>query len=108
VLDSGRGRTKSGQLFTYARDDRPWGGVDPPRVAYLYALDRKADHPIRHLTRFVGVLQVDGYAGYKVLAERHAVQLTFCWTYERRRFYELEKLCINKDISQGIAASEQL
>jgi transposase len=89
VLDPGRGRTKTGQLFAYARDDRPWGGSDPPGVAYLYAPDRKAEQPIRHLAGFVGVLQVDGYAGYKVLAERGAVSLAFCWSHVRRRFYEL-------------------
>src|SRR5207302_192328 len=42
VLDPGRGRTKTGQLWTYARDDRPWGGSDPPAVAYVYGPDRKA------------------------------------------------------------------
>ena len=70
VLDPGRGRTKTGQLFAYARDDRPWGGTDPPGVAYVYAPDRKAERPIAHLAGFVGVLQVDGYGGYRVLAER--------------------------------------
>jgi transposase len=75
VLDPGRGRTKTGQLFAYARDDRPWGGTDPPGVAYIYAPDRKAEHPIRHLQGFVGILQVDGYAGYKLLAERNPYQL---------------------------------
>lgn len=89
VLDPGRGRTKTGQLFAYARDDRPWGGIDPPGVAYLYAPDRKAENVVRHLQGFVGVLQVDGYAGYKVLAERNAVSLAFCWAHVRRRFYEL-------------------
>lgn len=89
VLDPGRGRTKTGQLFAYARDDRPWGGSDPPGVAYLYAPDRKAAQPIRHLAGFVGVLQVDGYAGYRVLAERNAVSLAFCWSHVRRRFYDL-------------------
>lgn len=89
VLDPGRGRTKTGQLFAYARDDRPWGGQDPPGVAYLYAPDRKAEQPMRHLAGFVGVLQVDGYAGYKVLAERSAVSLAFCWSHVRRKFYEL-------------------
>lgn len=49
VLDPGRGRTKSGQLLAYARDERPWGGVDPPGVAYLYACDRKAEQAVRHL-----------------------------------------------------------
>ncbi len=89
VLDPGRGRTKTGQLFAYARDDRPWGGSDPPGVAYLYAPDRKAEQTIRHLQGFAGTLQVDGYAGYKVLAERNAVSLAFCWSHVRRKFYEL-------------------
>jgi transposase len=89
VLDPGRGRTKTGQLFAYARDERPWGGADPPGVAYLYAPDRKADQPIRHLQGFTGVLQVDGYAGYKALAERNAVSLAFCWSHVRRKFYDL-------------------
>jgi transposase len=89
VLDPGRGRTKTGQLFAYARDDRPWGGTDPPAVAYVYAPDRKAARPIAHLDGFVGVLQVDGYGGYRVLAERNAVTLAFCWAHVRRRFYEL-------------------
>jgi transposase len=91
VLDPGRGQTKTGQLFAYARDDRPWGGADPPGVAYLYAPNRKAEHPVRHLAGFVGVLQVDGYAGYKVLAARNAVSLAFCWSHVRRRFYELAR-----------------
>jgi transposase len=89
VLDPGRGRTKTGQLWAYARDDRPWGGADPPGVVYVYAPDRKADRPIAHLAGFKGVLQVDGYGGYRVLAERGDVQLAFCWSHVRRRFYEL-------------------
>ena len=89
VLDPGRGRTKLGQLWTYARDDRPWGGTDPPGVAYVYAPDRKAERPISHLAGFKGILQVDGYGGYRVLAERGEVQLAFCWSHVRRPFYEL-------------------
>src|SRR3954468_7414693 len=89
VLDPGRGRTKTGQLWAYARDDRPWGGTDPPGVAYVYAPDRRAERPIAHLAGFRGVLQVDGYGGYKVLAERGEVRLAFCWSHVRRRFYEL-------------------
>jgi hypothetical protein len=89
VLDPGRGRTKTGQLFAYARDDRPWGGTDPPGVAYVYAPDRKAVRPFSHLAGFVGVLQVDGYVGYRALAERNAVTLAFCWAHVRRRFFEL-------------------
>jgi transposase len=89
VLDPGRGRTKIGQLWAYARDDRPWGGHDPPGVAYVYAPDRKAERPITHLAGFKGILQVDGYGGYRALAARGDVQLAFCWAHVRRRFYEL-------------------
>ena len=89
VLDPGRGRTKTGQLWAYARDDRPWGGTDPPGVAYVYAPDRTAERPAAHLAGFQGVLQVDGYEAYKVLARRGAVKLAFCWSHVRRPFYEL-------------------
>jgi transposase len=89
VLDPGRGRTKTGQLWTYARDDRPWGGTDPPGVAYVYAPDRKAERVAAHLANFKGVLQVDGYAGYKLLAKGGDVRLAFCWSHVRRPFYEL-------------------
>jgi transposase len=89
VLDPGRGRTKTGQLWAYARDDRPWGGTDPPGVVYVYAPDRTAERPATHLAGFQGVLQVDGYEAYKVLARRGAVQLAFCWSHVRRPFYEL-------------------
>ena len=89
ALDPGRGRTKTGRLWAYARDDRPFGGADPPLAVYVYAPDRKAEQPIAHLADFAGVLQVDGYAGYRPLARKNSVQLAFCWSHVRRRFYEL-------------------
>ena len=89
VLDPGRGRTKTGQLWAYARDDRPFGGTDPPIAVYVYAQNRKAEQPLAHLAGFAGVVQVDGYAGYRALARRNSVQLAFCWAHVRRRFYEL-------------------
>jgi hypothetical protein len=89
VLDPGRGRTKTGQLWAYARDDRPFGGADPPIAVYVYARNRKSEQPIAHLAGFCGVLQADGYAGYRALAEKNSVQLAFCWAHVRRRFYEL-------------------
>jgi len=89
VLDPGRGKTKTGQLWAYARDDRPWQGADPPGVAYVYAPDRKAERPIAHLSGFTAILQVDGYGGYRVLADKSGVTLAFCWAHVRRRFYEL-------------------
>jgi len=90
VLDPGRGRTKTGQLWAYARDDRPWGGIDPPMIAYVYAADRKAERAEAHLGDFAGILQVDGYGGYTALAKRRQqVRLAFCWAHVRRKFYEL-------------------
>jgi transposase len=90
VLDPGRGRTKTGQLWAYARDDRPWGGNDPPMVAYVYAADRKGERAEVHLGDFAGILQVDGYGGYAALAKRRQqVSLAFCWAHVRRKFYEL-------------------
>ncbi len=86
MLDTGRGRTKTGQLWAYARDDRPWGGAGPPMVAYVYAADRKAERPDIHLGDFAGILQVDGYGGYTALAKRRGQQLSlaFCWSHVRR------------------------
>ncbi len=90
VLDPGRGRTKTGQLWAYARDDRPWGGDDPPMVAYVYAADRKGERAEAHLGDFAGILQVDGYGGYAALARRRQqISLAFCWAHVRRKFYEL-------------------
>ena len=89
VLDPGRGCTKTGQLWAYATDDRPWGGRDPPGVVYVYAPDRKSERPMTHLEGFKGILQVDGYAGYRKLADRGNVRLAFCWSHVRRGFYEL-------------------
>ena len=89
VLDPGRGRTKTGQLWAYARDDRPWGGTDPPAVAYVYAPDRKAERPSEHLAGFAGVLQVDGYAGYNAIGRSNRIQLAYCWAHVRRGFYEI-------------------
>jgi transposase len=94
VLDPGRGRTKTGRLWGYAIDDRPWGGSTPPAVVYLYAADRKGEHPAAHLADFEGVLQVDGYGGFKSLLENRppgAIRLAFCWAHCRRRFYEIHQ-----------------
>ena len=70
VLDPGRGRTKTGQLWAHAEDDRLWGGTDPPAVAYVYAPDRRAERPMAHLADFTAVLQVDGYSGYRTIAAK--------------------------------------
>jgi transposase len=94
VLDPGRGRTKTGRLWAYAVDDRPWQGSTPPAVVFLYAEDRKGEHPAAHLAGFQGVLQVDGYSGFKSLLEGRPageIRLAFCWAHCRRRFYEIHQ-----------------
>ena len=91
VLDPGRGRTKTGRLWCYAVDDRPWGGPGHPMAAYVYSDDRKNERPAGHLAGFRGVLQVDGYSGFKALATARAdasVTLAFCWAHMRRHFYD--------------------
>ena len=90
VLDPGRRKTKTGQLWAYARDDRPWGGPEPPAVAYVYEPDRKHERPAVHLAGFAGILQVDGYGAYKALAEGGPVALAFCWAHVRRKFFEIQ------------------
>lgn len=89
VLDPGRGRTKTGQLWAYARDDRPWGGPAPPAVAYVYAPSRSTEQVQAHLAGFSGILQVDGYAAYPKLARSSGVTLAFCWSHARRGFYDI-------------------
>lgn len=94
VLDPGKGRTKTGRLWAYARDDRPWSGQAPPAVAYVYSEDRKAEHPIAHLAAFKGVLQVDAYAAFDSLVRERkdeSVTLAHCWAHWRRRFYEIHQ-----------------
>ena len=89
VLDPGRGRTKTGRLWSYARDDRPWQGLLPPAVAYVYSENRQGVHPRSHLAQFTGVLQVDGYTGFsRLTGERPVVELAFCWAHVRRKFFD--------------------
>ncbi len=94
VLDPGRGRTKTGRLWAYARDDRPWGGPAPPAVAYVYSENRQGAHPRNHLAEFAGVLQVDGYTGFDRIAgdrPKGTVKLAFCWAHVRRKFYDFHQ-----------------
>jgi transposase len=95
VLDPGRGCTKKGYFWSLARDDRPWGGVGPPAVVYTYAPGRGGEHAMALLDGYSGIVQCDGYAPYKQLAdpdrEGGAVVLAFCWSHWRRQFYEIAK-----------------
>ena len=91
VLDPGRGKTKSGRLWTYVRDDRPAGSQTPPAVWFCYSPDRKGVRPEQHLKPFAGVLQADGYAGFNGLYQRSHNPLTeaACWAHVRRKFFDL-------------------
>ena len=91
VLDPGRGRTRTGRFWVYARDDRSWAGSDPPAAVFFYSPDRKAERPAAHLDRFRGVLQVDGYAGFERLTAGGDIVLAACWAHARRKFYEFNQ-----------------
>jgi len=91
VLDPGRGKTKTGWLWTYVRDDRPAGSIDPPAVLFRYSPDRKGEHPQGHLKPFAGILQADAYSGFNDLYERGAIVEAACWAHARRAFYDLHQ-----------------
>jgi len=95
VLDPGRGRTKTGYFWALARDDRPWQGGAPPAVVYNYAPGRRSDYALALLKGYTGVLQTDGYAGYRALADPQRAggpaTLAFCWAHWRRQFFDLAK-----------------
>jgi hypothetical protein len=91
VLAPGQGKTKTGRLWTYVRDDRPGGDTAAPAVWFAYSPDRKGEHPERHLQKFRGTLQADAYAGFNQLYESGRIQQAACWAHVRRHFYDLEQ-----------------
>jgi transposase len=95
VLDPGRGRTKKGYFWVLARDDRPWRGGAPPAVVYSYAPGRSGEHAVTLLQGYTGVLQTDGYAAYRSLADPKRAggpaTLAFCWAHWRRQFFDIAK-----------------
>src|SRR5215468_8366943 len=90
VLAPGLGKTKTGRLWTYVRDDRPAGDATPPAVWFAYTPDRKGEHPQSHLRSFTGTLQADGYAGFEQIYETGRIQEAACWAHVRRKFYDLQ------------------
>jgi len=112
VLDPGRGKTKTGYLWALARDDRPFGGADPPGVVFRYAPGRGGVHAEQMLAGFDGVLQVDGYAGYNRLEKTDRqggspLRLAYCWSHGRREVIKAMPEAgspIGDEILQRIAA----
>ena len=91
VLAPGQGKTKTGRLWTYVRDDRPAGDTAAPAVWFAYSPDRKGEHPAQHLEKFRGTVQADAYAGFNQLYEDGRIQHAACWAHVRRHFYDLEQ-----------------
>jgi transposase len=91
VLAPGTGKTKTGRLWTYVRDDRPAGSTDPPAVFFRYSPDRKAERPLAHLRDYCGILQADGYAGFNGLYDRkdHPLIEAACMAHARRKYFEI-------------------
>jgi transposase len=88
---------KEGRIWVYVRDDRPWGGSDPPGAAYYFSPDRKGEHPQAHLADFKGVLQADAYGGFKKLYEAGTdeaprIREAACWAHLRRDFHDVWKM----------------
>lgn len=88
-----KSKTDTGRIWTYVRDDRPFGGPAPPAAIFHYSRDRRGEHPVAHLGSWSGILQADAYAGYNALfhADRLPAPLTraLCWSHARRYFFEL-------------------
>jgi transposase len=88
VLAPGNGKTKTGRLWTYVRDDRPAGEQTAPAVWFAYSADRKGEHPRQHLKTFKGALQADAYAGFHHLYGEDIYEAA-CWAHARRKFHEI-------------------
>jgi transposase len=94
-----KGKTVTGRIWTYVRDDRPFGGHAPPAALYYASRDRRQEHPERHLRGFIGILQADAYSGYNGLYDPSripgAIMSALCWSHARRQFFELADIAAN-------------
>jgi transposase len=91
VLEPGRGRTKTGRLWTYVRDERAAAQTTAPAVWFAYSPDRSGRHPHQHLTTFKGTLQADAYAGFNRLYESGEVEEAACWAHVRRKLFDIQQ-----------------
>jgi transposase len=94
-----KGKTETGRAWTYVRDDRPFGGKNPPAALYYASRDRSGEHPERHLNGFAGILQADAYSGYNRLYQPDRrpgpIVEALCWSHGRRKFFELADIATN-------------
>ena len=91
VLAPGEGKTKTGRLWSYVRDDRPSGAVTPTAVWFAYSPNRRGEHPQAHLKSFAGILQADAYGGFDALYANGRIQEAACWAHVRRKFFDVHK-----------------
>jgi len=103
-----KGKTVTGHIWTYVRDDRPFGGPAPPAALYYASRDRKQEHPERHLQNFTGILQADAYGGYNGLFDasraQGAITPALCFAHARRKFFELADIAANARRGKAAAA----
>jgi len=103
-----KGKTIKGHIWTYVRDDRPFGGRAPPAALYYASRDRRHDHPARHLHGFTGILQADAYSGYNELYDPSRpggpITAALCWAHARRQFFELADIAANVRRGKNAAA----
>ena len=94
-----KGQTKTGRVWVYVRDDRPFGGKDPPAALFCASRDRTREHPERHLADWAGLLQADAFDGYNrlYLPDRKPSPIVeaLCWSHARRKFFELADIAAN-------------
>lgn len=89
VLAPGTGKTKTGRLWVYVRDERPFAGARPPAALFRYSADRRGEHPRTHLKAFTGVIHADGYAGFNELFAGNRITEAACWAHVRRKFFDV-------------------
>jgi transposase len=103
VLAPGNGKTKTGRLWTYVRDDRPAGYSTAPAVWFTYSEDRKGEHPRQHLKDFKGALQADAYAGFHHIYGDGAIYEVSCWAHSRRKFHDIHVAHASPTTTEAIA-----
>ena len=91
-----KGKTRTGRLWAYVRDDRPFAGPDPPAAVFFYSRDRGGEHPEQHLASYAGLMQADAYAGFDRLYEANRkpgpIIEAACWAHGRRKFFDLARI----------------
>jgi len=107
-----KGKTRTGRLWTYVRDDRPFAGPGPPAAVFFYSRDRGGEHPEQHLAGYAGLMQADAYAGFNRLyeADRKGGPIieVACWAHARRKFFDLARINKAPIASEAVARIDAL